>query len=242
MALPVLKHAFIELEIPSIKKKIRLRQMLSREEKLVLMAKSAPEETEEQRISKNLDIVNSVKQVLNNAIVTSDVDVDHLAIFDLEYLFVKLRAFSASNIIKVGFIDNEDGETYNFDIDLNKINIQWPENVKSTIKVNDDVVINLKYPDASLYSDEKFLSSQTGNEAAEFLIKNCVKDINGEKTEATDEEWKTFFDELPIQAYSDLHEFVFNTPHLYHVIEYKNKNEKERKIVLDSLSSFFQFV
>src|SRR5277367_3022079 len=122
--LPKIKHAMIELEVPSTKQKIKVRQMLAREEKLLLMAKSSPEETPEEKASKNIDIQNAIKQVINNCIVTSGVNIEKFALFDLEFLYLRLRGFSTSHILKVGYTDNEDEKDYNFEIDLNKLEIK----------------------------------------------------------------------------------------------------------------------
>ena len=244
MILPKMKHAFVELEIPSTKRKIKIRQMLAREEKILLMAKAAPEETPEQKASKAVDIQNAVKQIINNCIVTTGIDVDKFALFDLEYLFLRVRGFSTSNIVKVGYTDNDDNKDYNFEIDLNKIEVQWPKEITDTIKVDDRVSVTLKWPDASLYTNEKLLNSQSGQEAAELLIANCISGVTEEdkNIEVTPEEWSEFLNELPVDVYGKLYDHIFNMPKVYHEFNYTNANGKDRKIALSSLSDFFTFL
>ena len=244
MSLPRIKHSFIELEVPSTKQKIRIRQMLAREEKILLMAKSAPEETDEQKASKTVDIQNAVIQIINNCIITTGIDVHKFTLFDLEYLFLRLRGFSTANIVKVEYQDNDDNQDYKFEIDLNKIDVKWPEKIIDQIKVDGTIDLNLKYPDASLYTNKQLLEAKSGNEAAEYLIVNCIKNVTdeGKVIEPNPEEWKEFLDELPIEAYSKLYDHIFNMPKVYHEFKYTNANGKDRKIVLSSLSDFFTFL
>jgi hypothetical protein len=244
MSLPKVKHAFIELEVPSTKAKIKIRQMLAREEKILLMAKAAPDTTEEQKAAKEIDIQNAVRQIINNCIVTQNVDVEKFALFDLQFLFLRLRGFSTTNIVKVGYIDNEDNKDYNFEFDLNKLEVKWPDKLIEKIKIDDTVTLHLKWPDASLYTNDGLLKAQSGNEAAEYLIVNCIDHITDGDTviEASLDELKEFLNELPVDAYSKLYDHVFNMPRVIHEFNYKNESGKDRKIVLSSLSDFFTFL
>jgi hypothetical protein len=244
---PKIKYAMSDFEVPSTKQKIKMRQMLAREEKILLMAKSAPEDTEEQRASKAIDIQNAVKQIINNCIVTSGVDINKLALFDLEYLYLRLRGFSTSNIVKVTYTDREDERDYNFEIDLNKLEIKWPEKATDQIKVDDTIVLNLRYPNASLYTNKDFLEAKTGGEAAELLFANCIKNVaDGGNIVEVDvdkpEEWKEFLNGLPISTYTTLYDYIFNMPKVYHELNYQNASGKDRKIVLQSLADFFMFL
>jgi len=118
MALPKITHPMFDVIIPSTKTKIKIRPMLVKEEKILLMAKNGEEETE---------ILAAVNQVVNNCIITDGIDVDKLALFDVEYLFVKIRAVSVSNVSKVSYKDNEDEKIYDFEVDLNNVEVKFPE-------------------------------------------------------------------------------------------------------------------
>jgi hypothetical protein len=106
MPLPKTKYPLFEATLPSTKKKIMYRQMLVSDEKILLMAKSGEDEA---------DINRAVKQVVNNC-VTPD-SIEKFTTFDIEYLFVKIRAVSIGNVIEVGFIDKEDEKEYDFSIE-----------------------------------------------------------------------------------------------------------------------------
>ena len=237
MTIPKIEYLLLEIEIPSLKKMIKVRQMLAKEEKLLLMAKSSPDET------KNIDIQQAIKQVITNCIVTANIDVDSLTMFDIEFLFIKLRAFSATNILKLSYIDNDDNETHNFEVDLNKVDIKWPEKVVETLKVDNNLSIKLKYPDARLYTSPEFLKATNGNEAAELLMINCIDKVYDTETYVmSSEEMKTFINSLPSRVYSEMYEYIFNMPSVFYEIKYQNKNQKERSIKLQTLSEFFTLV
>ena len=118
MALPKLTHPMFDVVVPSSKKVIKIRPMLVKEEKILLMAKTSDDPSE---------ILSAVKQVVNNCIVDSDIDVEKFPLFDVEYIFIKIRSYSVSNISKVSYRDNEDNKVYDFEVDLEKVNVVFPE-------------------------------------------------------------------------------------------------------------------
>ena len=112
--IPKVKHPITTLTVPSNGKKISVRPMLVKEEKLLLMAKESKQVGE---------VLAAIKQVVGNCIIDKNFDIDKISIFDLEYLFLQLRAISVSNVVKVSYEDPEDNKTYDFDIDLQKIEV-----------------------------------------------------------------------------------------------------------------------
>lgn len=238
MPLPKISHPILEMKIPSTETKIKLRPMLTREEKILLMAKESQETN---------DIMSAIKQVVNNCIVTEGVDVDQLTTFDLEMLFVKLRSFSIDKIVNVSYIDNEDQQKYDFDIDLETIEIRWPDKFKTkedrTVKIDDNVAFTLRYPRANLYSDEEFLSLR-GQDVIEYLARNVIETVYSGTSaipfqKESEEDQKTFVSDLPIKTFETVNDFLSNLPSLYHVIKYKNQNGSDRKIEMTTLKDFF---
>jgi hypothetical protein len=220
--------------IPSSKKKIKIRPMLVKEEKLLLMAKESGE---------NGDILNAIKQVVNNCVIDSDIDIDKFPIFDLEYLFIKIRSISVSNITKVSYRDNEDDKIYDFEVDLDKIQIVFPESIEKRIMISDDTGIVLKYPDASLYSDNIFINNSE-TEVFEMMALNCIEKIfSGDEMyspkDYTKEELMEFLENMDINSFNKFREFTNNLPKMEYVIKYDNALGNERKIVLSSLNDFF---
>jgi len=233
MPLPKIKHPIHEFTIPSTRKKELFRPFLVREEKILLMAKASGDQG---------DILRAVKQVVNNCAINKSFDIDKVAIFDVEYLFLRLRAVSINNMVKVSYIDNEDTEVYDFEIDLLKVEVKFPEKVDQIIKVNDKITIVMKHPPASLFDDKDFANS--GEDAFYELILRCIDKIYEgddvyDPSEYTKEEIEEFLNDLDVTIFEKIQTFMSKMPKLYHRIEYKNKNENDRIIELTSLADFF---
>jgi hypothetical protein len=232
MALPKVKHSIHEFKIPSTSKKQTFRQFLVREEKILLMAKSSED---------SADIFRAMKQIVNNCCMDDSFDIDKLSVFDLEYLFLKLRSISVSNIVKVSYRDNDDERIYDFEIDLDKIEVEFPENVEKVIKITDSMGIVMKWPAASIFDDKDYFKT---NSAYYELILRCIDKIyDGEDIyEASDysnKDVEEFLDDCNVATLEKIQAFMSNTPRLYHKLEYKNSNGKDRVIELTSLTDFF---
>ena len=148
MALPKTKHPLFDIKIPSTGKPVSFRPFLVKEEKLLLMAKASEDPT---------DIFKAIKQVINNCAMDKGFDIDKLAIFDLEYVFIRLRAISVNNIVKVSYRDNEDDKIYDFEINLNTVEVVFPEKISKNIKISDTIGMTMKYPPASIFDDKEYL-------------------------------------------------------------------------------------
>jgi hypothetical protein len=233
MPLPKIKHPIFEFVVPSTNKKESFRPFLVKEEKILLMAKTSEEPNE---------ILRAVKQVVNNCALSKSFDVDRLAIFDIEYLFMQLRAISVNNIVKVSYRDNEDDEIYEFSIDLKEVKVQFPEKIDRVIKITDKMGIQMRYPTASIFDDKDFFGS--GDDAFYELVIRCIDKIyDGDEiydpTEYSKEEVEQFLDDCGIDTFEKVQMFMSNVPKLYHKLEYKNKNGNQRVIELTSLTDFF---
>lgn len=234
MALPKISHPLFDVTVPSTKKKIKIRPMLVKEEKILLMAKTGEDAT---------DILSAVKQVVNNCIIDSGIDVDKLAIFDIEYLFLKIRTFSVDSVSKVSYRDNEDDTIYDFEIDLNKVEVKFPEKLDKNIMIGKVNAIIMKYPEAALYSDKEFVSTPADQILDKLVLKCIDKIVDGEETydakTFSEEELEEFVNNLDVNTYAKTKDFLNTIPTLYYKIEYKNKNDKDRIIELTSLTDFF---
>jgi hypothetical protein len=232
MNLPLLQIPQFTVKLPSINEDVTLRLMVVREEKILLIAKQSED---------RIDILKAIKQVVSNCL--QEYDVSKLTLFDLEFLYVKIRAYSASNIIKLSYIDKEDNKTYDFNVDLIKdVTIKKEDNnPKIEFKNGDNLFeIFLKYPSSSLYDDENFLG--ISDDFFENLVFRCIDKIlmNGNVlTTDSFEEFKQWFDTLPITAYDDIKQYFSKLPKLFCEISYTNSVGTERKIVLQSLEDFF---
>jgi hypothetical protein len=233
--LPKISHPTFDATVPSTKKKIRMRPMLVKEEKILLMAKTSKDDT---------DIFTAIKQVVNNCIITPNIDIDEFTIFDLEFLFIKLRSASVSNLAKVSYVDKEDEKVYEFEVNLDKVEVEFPEDVKNVIKITDDIIITMKYPSAKLFENKDFLNIENQEAYIDFLLFSCVDKIY-QGDNALDlktfsrEELNEFIDNLSISSFDNIKNFFNNMPFIKYEIEYKNSLGNERKILLSNLNDFF---
>lgn len=236
MPLPKIQHPVFTAEVPSTKKPVKFRPFTAKEEKILLVAKASGEEG---------DIIYSIKQVVNNCIITEGFDVDKITIFDLEYLFIAIRIKSVSDIAPASYLDHGDNKTYNFDIDLKQVIVKWPVEKPPTISLAEGMSMSMRWPTADLYTDSQLLDAE-GPEAMDRLIAKCISKIyaGGETYDPdtyTTEEVIDFLQDIDSKAFEEMRKFFESIPHLYYVIEYINSHGVSRRIELTSLTDFFQF-
>lgn len=232
MSLPKITYPQIVLAIPSTKKSIKFRPFLVKEEKILLMAKLSDEEK---------DILLAIKQVVNNC-AQEDFDIDAISLFDLEYLFIQLRAASVNDTVQVSYRDNEDEKVYDFEVKLKEIKVNFPEKVDNIIRITDNTGIVLKYPNSSLYEDKEFLES--GEDSFFQLIVRCVDKIYSdeevyETSQYDRKELEEYIENLDVKTFEKIQDFMINQPKLSYKIKYKNSLGNDREIELTTLSDFF---
>jgi len=233
MALPKLDKPLFDLEIPSKQTTVKCRPFVVKEEKILLMAQQAGQEK---------DIVLAIKQVLENCVQDPTFDSDDLTTFDLEYMFLKLRARSVNNVIEVSYRDNEDDKVYDFEIDLDAVEMMKPAEINNKIMVTDTVGIVMKFPSVKVL--ENTPENTSAPDLVEYLVRSCVDQIFDEEevylaSESTEAELQEFIEGLDVQTFQKIREFFDSLPSLYHKLEYTNANGNERVIELKTLSDFF---
>lgn len=236
MPLPKIMQPTFDLTLPSSKKTVKIRPMSGRESKILLMAKEGDDKTE---------ILSAVKQIVYNCIVTP-INLEDLTIFDLEFSFLRIHMISVSNVTKVAYRDHEDDKVYDFEIDLSKVGIKYPENSGTTMSVTPEIDLELRYPKSTIYTNKDFLNLTSEKEIYDFLLRHCIilvrtKDNLHRFDQFPKEEQDAFIDDLPAKVFTDIMTFIDNLPHLEYTIEYKNSKGTERKIILRALSDFFTF-
>ena len=233
MALPKISHPVFQLNLPSTGQVISYRPFLVKEEMILLVA---------QQSQSQLDVINAIKQVITNCIVTENVSVDEFATFDLEYFFIQLRSKSVNSIVKLSYKDNEDGKVYDFEVDLESVEVKKGKDAPSEIKINDNMTLLLRYPRLEAMNT---LADAEDPAAFTFaLIKSClnkITDVDKEYlfSESSDEEVEEFLNTLDVKSYEQINKFFDSLPKLEHVLTYTNETGREVKIKLDSLNDFF---
>lgn len=237
MPLPKIDYPILNFTLPILKKDMKFRPIVVKEEKLLLMAKASDSPS---------DIFITIKQIVNNCCLEKDFDIDKISLVELEYLFLRLRGYSIGNKINVSYKDAEDDKSYDFEVDVDDIKLVYPNDDPNCniIDVTDKTKFVMKYPPASLYSNDNFLNSQDEDLVRELFI-NCIDKIIDSGTEYKldleneREEALEYIDNLDTTVYNKVQKFFESVPKMEYVIEYKNSNEKERKIVLRTLNDFF---
>ena len=240
MPLPTIETPTYELKLPSSNKKIKYRPFLVKEEKILILALESKSQNE---------ITNAVTDVLKKCILTRGIKVDDLPTFDIEYLFLNIRAKSIGEDIKLTVTCPDDGETkVPVTIYVDEIKVIKPKDHKIDIVLDDKMSLRMKYPSLNQFIESNF---DTEDEAETIVDKtfrvvaDCMDTIfDGEDAwEAKDyssQERLDFVQQLNSQQYKKVENFFSTMPKLSHTIEIVNPNTKEKgSVVLEGLADFF---
>ena len=240
MPLPTIETPTYELKLPSTNKKIKYRPFLVKEEKILILALESKNQN---------DITNAVTDVLKKCILTRGVKVDDLPTFDIEYLFLNIRAKSIGEDIKLTVTCPDDGETkVPVTIYVDEIKVIRPKDHNIDIVLDDKMSVRMKYPSLNQFIESNF---DTDDEAETMVDKtfrvvaDCMDTVfDGEDAwEAKDysaQERLDFVQQLNSQQYKKVENFFSTMPKLSHTIEVVNPNTKEKgSVVLEGLADFF---
>lgn len=233
MPLPKIEKPLFELTVPSQNRTVLCRPFVVREEKILLTAQLSGNEK---------DIVLAIKQVLVNCIEDPSFNAEDMTTYDLEHMFLKLRARSVNNIIEVSYKDNEDEKIYKFEIDLDEVEMLKDKEINNKIMITDDIGMILKFPSVSVLS--AIPSEVDSTDLVEYLVLASIDQIFDENEvypakDQGEQELKDFIDNLDVETFDKLREFFNSIPSLYYKIEYKNSLGNQRTIELTTLSDFF---
>ena len=165
MPLPDIVTPTHELVVPSTKKKIKYRPFLVKEQKILIIAMESQDEVQ---------ILDAIKNILKNCI-NSRIKLDDLALFDIEYLFLQIRARSISEELKLKITCPDDGETQ-VDVSFlaNEVKVQFPDNHSNIIKLGNDITLEMRYPNLEYFSTINFAK---GDVDPYDLVAQCVKRV-----------------------------------------------------------------
>ena len=236
MPLPKIVTPTHELTLPSNGKKITYRPFLVKEEKILILA-----------IESNSlkDISRAIKDVLRNCILTKGVKVDELPTFDIEYLFLNIRARSIGESIELVVTCPDDGETkVNTTIYIDEIEVKKNKEHSTDIKIDDTYTMRMKYPSLDEFIDENFnFEGQSDNSFD--IIASCIdmvfsEDEAWEAKDCTKKELIEFVEQMNSSQFKEIEKFFDTMPQLSHQIEVQNPKTKVKSTVtLEGLASFF---
>jgi len=239
MPLPKISTPTYELVLPSTGKKVKYRPFLVKEEKILIMALESEDSKQ---------ITTAIKNVINDCILTRGIKVDKLATFDIEYLFLNVRAKSVGETVEVNVTCPDDGETQvQVEIDIDSIKIQKDVNHNNIIKLDDDLSIQMNYPSLTQFIESNFdiSSEQSGVDQSLDVIMSCINQVYTadeawEASNCSKKELKDFVEQMNSKQFKDVEEFFNTMPKLAHNIKVVNPETKvESDVTIEGLASFF---
>ena len=238
MPLPKIATPTYELELPSTGQSIKYRPFLVKEEKVLVIALESED---------NKQITTAIKAVLKSCILTKGVKVESLPTFDIEYLFLNIRGKSVGEELEVNVICPDDGETtVSVTISLDEIEVQKDENHSNKIKIDDSIMMELKYPSLDQFIKNNFdFNDKNAMDQSFDLIASCIDKVYTEDevwatADCTKKEVKEFLESMNSQQFKEIEAFFESMPKLSHTIKVTNpKTKVESDVVLEGLASFF---
>ena len=238
MPLPKIATPTYELELPSTGQSIKYRPFLVKEEKVLVIALESED---------NKQITNAIKAVLKSCILTKGVKVESLPTFDIEYLFLNIRGKSVGEELEVNVICPDDGETtVPVVINLDEIEVQKDENHSNKIKIDDSIMMELKYPSLDQFIKNNFdFNDKNAMDQSFELIASCIDKVYTEDevwatADCTKKEVKEFLESMNSSQFKKIESFFDTMPKLSHTIKVTNpKTKVEGEVVLEGLASFF---
>ena len=237
MALPKIETPTYELTLPSQDIKVKYRPFLVKEEKILLMALES---------QKSDEIFQATKQIVSSCTFDA-LKVEELPTFDLEYIFLQIRAKSVGETTKFKVLCPDDKKTYaDVEVDLTKVNVEVDDNHTNKLVVDEkrNLGVVLKYPTMNVLKSGTMENPTT--EQIFDVLTECVDHIyEGDKIypakDSTPQEIKEFFESLSQDAFSKIKVFFDTMPRLRHELEITNPvTNVKSKVVLSGLNDFFE--
>ena len=238
MPLPKVNTPTYELVLPSTGKKVKYRPFLVREEKILIMAL----ETEDIK-----QITQAVVDILTECILTKGIKFEDLSTFDIEYLFLNIRAKSVGETVEVNLICPDDNKTsVTVAIDIDSIKVKKNRKHKNIVKLDDNLSLKLKYPSLDQFIGSNFESKDDQSIKSTLkVITSCIDVIYSEEeswvgSDSTEKELEEYIDQLNTKQFQLIEEFFNTMPKLSHPVKVKNPTTGvESTVVLEGLAAFF---
>ena len=220
-------------------KKIKYRPFLVREEKILIMAL----ESEDMK-----QITNAIVQILGDCISTRGVKIKDLSTFDIEYIFLNVRAKSVGETVEVSVICPDDEETQvKTSIDIDSISVQRNPDHEQIIRLDDELSMKMKYPSLDQFVENNFEYNTDDDNVDKSLdmIVSCIdmvynKEESWSAKDCTKKELKDFVDQMNTRQLKEVENFFITMPKLMHIVNVTNpKTKVESEVVLEAPCKFF---
>jgi hypothetical protein len=232
MGLPKIDLPIYELTLPSTGEILKYRPFTVKEEKVLLVAQEADDPMQE---------LLAAKQVVNNCVI--DKDISSLAMFDLEFIILNLRAKSVDNETKFGLKDPDTLETVELVMDLNTVSLQTSEEHSNKIKINEEFSLFLKYPTIDEYI--KIRDRDPEDPLLNYFILTACLDKVASEDEVHEfrnysaKEVDDFMENVSSDIVKGIQKFFETMPRLRHTLYYTNKDGTEKTFAVEGMNSFF---
>ena len=235
MALPKLKTPVYTLDLPSTGEKVKYRPFLVKEQKILMMAQESENETE---------IFDAVTTLVNSC-TFDKIDGKKSPLFDIEYIFLKIRSKSVGETTTINVLCPDDNETYApVSIKFDDVYVQMIDNHSNIIDITDDIKMVMKYPQLS---DIKSMSSVKNEQSQVFdILKKCIwevhhGDVIHNRVDVTDSDIEEFIDNFTTEQFEKVTQFFNTMPKLRHEVEVTNPKTKVKgKVIIEGLDNFLE--
>ena len=234
MALPKLNSAIYELELPSSGDKLKYRPFLIKEQKILMIAQESEDEKQ---------IEKAFAQIVNDCVL-DDIDPFKMPMFDIEYVFLRIRAKSVGEKVKLSLLCPDDEKTrVSVEINLEEVDIQMTDDHTNVVDLSENIKLIMKYPTL-----KDMTGFDAGGDVSNIfnMIKRCVHEIHDGETihnrvDISEKELDEFIESMSTKNFEALTTFFDTMPKLIHEVEVKNpKTKKKNKIPIEGFQSFFE--
>lgn len=237
MTLPKPPVPTYELELPSTGKTIKYRPFLVKEEKILLMAMESEDEKQ---------ITDSVVSIVKDCVLTRGIKVTELASFDIEYLFLNIRAKSVGETVKMKITCQDDNETQvDYELDINEVKVIKDKKHTNKIMLSDDSGLIMKYPGMDQFIQTQIMMKSLNAEEVFDIIVDSVdqifvgEDVYESKT-TPKKEIEEWIGGMTSKQFEKVKDFFATMPKLSHTFKVTNPNtEVESEYTIEGLVNFF---
>ena len=234
MALPKLDTPVYELEQPSTGETIKYRPFLVKEQKTLMMASESNDDKQ---------VKEALAGLISNC-TFSKIDPFKIPIFDVEFLFLRIRGKSVGEKIDLSLLCPDDNKTrVNKSVNLEEIGVNMKVGHTNEIDITDNIKMVMRYPTLNDMTD---MSADANNIEDVFsMIRRCVHEIHDDKkvynrVDISDKELEEFIDSLTGEQFEKVGGFFETMPKVQHSVEVTNpKTKKKGEVVIEGIQSFF---
>ena len=233
MALPKLNNATYELTLPSTGEQVKYRPFLVKEQKALMIAQESEDDKQ---------IENTLAQILNDCVL-EDIDPYKMPVFDVEYLFLRIRGKSVGEKVTVRLLCPDDEKTrVDVDINLEEVDVQMSNDHTNVIRLTKDITLVMRYP---RFEDMSGFDNESQTNSLFDMIKRCVHEIHDGDTihhrvDMSEKDLETFIESMSTQNLEEVSVFFDTMPKLIHIVKAKNpKTKKKVEIPIEGLQNFF---